>query len=133
MPFLSQPLLVSLVGGRGSHTAEDRLQASVLHHYFAGCFSVMNWICGGLGLFITGSQQELGALCMPPMVFMEDCSTVLNISVKHERYLFVEDAFCHEKICPLHYLTLKLRHKRWISRHLLSYIYSVHIRAGNHS
>lgn len=53
----------------------------------------MNWICGGLGLFTTGTQQELGALYMPPVACTEDCSPVFNISMKHERSVFVRKRF----------------------------------------
>lgn len=42
-----------------THTTEDRLQGSVLPHYFAGCCSVMSGKCGGPGLFITVAQLEL--------------------------------------------------------------------------
>lgn len=71
-----------------THTTEDRLQGSVLAHYFAGCCSVMSGKCGGPRLFITGSVWVVAIFYLarwmqhrrqstPPMALTAGCSSGL--------------------------------------------------------
>lgn len=121
----------------GGHTTEDRLQGSVLPHYFTGCFSAMSGKCGGPGLFITGSAWVVaifslarltrhhrwswgGCCACHPWGLMADCSPCLHIhfwrhSMLRESFFYVQEIFAiHQKACVIRWIHSFYCHRRFL-------------------